>query len=109
MDKLHVINTLSALSQESRLDIFRLLIEKGPEGCMMGVIGKTLKLPHATLSFHLDKLRQSGLIESKKAGRATLYRANYDVLAATIHYLTENCCQQSDTNCRIEMNPKTCC
>jgi DNA-binding transcriptional ArsR family regulator len=109
MDKLNVISALGALAQESRLDIFRLLVEKGPEGIMMGVIGEKLGLPHATLSFHLDKLRQSGLVESEKKGRATIYRANYDVLVGTIQYLTDNCCKESDMMCRIEIKEKTCC
>jgi DNA-binding transcriptional ArsR family regulator len=106
MDKLTVIRALDALAQESRLDIFRLLVEKGPDGIMMGAIGDTLKLPHATLSFHLDKLRQSGLIKSKKQGRATIYHADYDVLAGTIQYLTDNCCKESNTTCRIEITEK---
>lgn len=109
MDKLNVISALGALAQESRLDIFRLLVEKGPDGIMMGAIGEALDLPHATLSFHLDKLRQSGLIESEKQGRATIYRAQYDVLVGTIQYLTENCCKESDMTCRIEITEKTCC
>jgi DNA-binding transcriptional ArsR family regulator len=108
MDKLSVINALDALAQESRLDIFQLLVEKGPDGIKMGAIGEKLALPHATLSFHLDKLRQSGLIESEKQGRATIYSANYDVLVETIQYLTDNCCKESDMTCRIEIKEKTC-
>ena len=106
MDKLNVIQALDALSQESRLDIFRLLVERGPDGFMMGVIGEKLALPHSTLSFHLDKLRQSGLIEGERQGRATVYRANYDVFIGTIQYLTENCCKESDMNCSIEIKDK---
>ncbi len=109
MDKLNVISALNALAQESRLDIFRLLIEKGPEGLMVGAIGKNLGLPHATLSFHLDKLRQSGLVESEKKGRATFYRANHDILVGTIRYLTDNCCKESEMTCRIEIKEKSCC
>ncbi len=107
MDKLDVIDALTALAQESRLDIFRLLIEKGPEGLTVGAIGETRKIPHATLSFHLDKLRHSGLIKREKQGRATIYRADYDVLVGAIHYLAENCCKESDMNCRIEIKEKT--
>ncbi len=106
MDKLKVVDALGALSQESRMDIFRLLVEKGPEGYSVGTIGDRLKLPHATLSFHLDKLRQSGLIVREKKGRSTVYRANYDVLVGTMQYLTQNCCKESDMNCRIEFKEK---
>jgi len=110
MDKLDVINALDALAQESRLDIFRLLVEKGPAGYAVGLIGEKLGLPHATLSFHLDKLRQSGLIESEKQGRSTIYRANYDILVGSIKYLTENCCKENDMDCRIEIKQKKeCC
>ncbi|MFC4270912.1 metalloregulator ArsR/SmtB family transcription factor [Sneathiella chungangensis] len=109
MDKLDTINTLDALAQESRLDIFRLLVEKGPEGLMMGAIGERLGLPHATLSFHLDKLRQSGLIKYEKQGRAAIYRANYDALVGAIRYLSENCCKESHMSCRIEIKDKNCC
>lgn len=109
MDTIQVINALDALAQESRLAIFRLLVQTGPEGCKVGAIGETLGLPHATLSFHLDKLRNSGLIDSEKQGRATIYRANFDVVLGTIQYLTENCCKESEMNCRIEIKKKDCC
>ena len=108
MDKLKVIGTLGALAQESRLDIFRLLVEKGEDGITMGVIGKRLGLPHATLSFHLDKLRQAGLVTNKRDGRSVIYSANYDALVGSIHYLTENCCKDSDTSCRVELKEKDC-
>ncbi len=110
MDKLKVIDALGALAQESRLDIFRLLVEEGPDGMMMGSIGEALDLPHATLSFHLDKLRQAGLIANKREGRSVIYSANYDALVGSIRYLTENCCKHSDMPCQIEIKEKkTCC
>lgn len=93
MDKLKVINTLDALAQESRLDIFRLLVQAGTNGLMVGKIGSVLNLPHATLSFHLDKLHKAELIVREKQGRTTIYRANYNVLGETIGYLTKNCCK----------------
>lgn len=108
MDKLNIISALDALAQEKRLDIFRLLVEKGSEGCMLGTIGKKLGMPNATLSFHLDKLRQSGLVRSEKKGRTTICRANYDVLVETIEYLTNNCCVESDIKCSIEIKKKNC-
>lgn len=109
MEKMNVISALDALAQETRLDIFRLLIEKGPNGLMVGAIGQELALPNATLSFHLDKLRHSGLIQSEKRGRAIIYRANYEVFVGAIQYLTENCCKESDMNCRIEITEKLSC
>ncbi len=109
MDKLKVIDALGALAQESRLDIFRLLVEKGPDGIMMGAIGEALNLPHATLSFHLDKLRQAGLVTNKREGRSVIYSANYDALVGSIRYLTENCCKDSDMSCRVEIKDKKLC
>ena len=110
MDKTHVIQALGALAQESRLEIFRLLVEKGPAGIIMGAIGKALQLPHTTLSFHLDKLHQAGLITSKRVGRSVIYSANYNVLVGAIRYLTENCCKQADMPCRIDIKEyQICC
>ena len=110
MDTLNVIAALHALAQESRLAIFRLLVETGPNGLMVGAIGEKLALPHATLSFHLDKLRLAGLIDPRREGRATIYSARYDTLAGAIRYLTENCCRDSDMACRIDITEKEeCC
>lgn len=109
MDKIEVIKALGALAQESRLDIFRLLVEKGAAGMMMGAIGETLDIPHATLSFHLDKLRQAGLISHKRDGRSVTYSVDYDSLVGSIRYLTENCCKDSDMSCRVEIKEKKSC
>lgn len=103
MDKLSVIDALDALAQESRLDIFRLLIEKNPEGYMVGEIGKKLDLPNATLSFHLEKLKQANLVRCEKQGRSTICRANSETLLQTLSYLTENCCQKGRVDCRIKI------
>ncbi|VAV96697.1 Transcriptional regulator, ArsR family [hydrothermal vent metagenome] len=95
MDVKNVISALDALAQESRLAIFRLLTEIAPNGMMVGAIGKQMGMPATTLSFHLDKLRQAGLISKRREGRASIYTANYDMLVGTIKYLTENCCKDS--------------
>jgi len=110
MDKEAVIAALGALAQESRLDIFRLLVERGPSGLMMSAIGEALTLPHATLSFHLDKLTRAGLIVGAREGRTLTYSANYDALIGSIRYLTENCCKDSDMPCRVIIkDKKNCC
>ncbi len=106
MDKLKVIEALAALAQESRLDIFRLLIERGSEGMAMGDIGKKLTLPHATLSFHLEKLKKANLITARKDRRNVIYSTNYQEFIKTVDYLTEHCCENSDENCRIEITNK---
>jgi len=107
MDTLHVIAALDALAQESRLAIFRMLIEIAPKGLMMGEIGKRMEMPATTLSFHLDKLRQAGLIEKRSDGRRRIFTANYDTLVGTIRYLSENCCKESDQMpCHIVITEK---
>lgn len=83
---------LGALAQENRLSIFRLLVQQGPEGMVVGRIAGALGLPNATLSFHLRTLAQAGLIEARQEGRFIHYSANYAVMNGLIDFLTENCC-----------------
>ena len=87
-----MIGALGALAQETRLDIFRLLVQKGPEGLAAGEIGDRLKLPSPTLSFHLNQMRFAGLVTSRRASRSIIYSANFDAMNGLIGYLTENCC-----------------
>jgi DNA-binding transcriptional ArsR family regulator len=83
---------LAALAQESRLAIFRHLVEAGPEGLPVGKIADALGLPAATLSFHLKELTQAGLLESRQDGRFIWYATHFATMNALIGYLTENCC-----------------
>jgi ArsR family transcriptional regulator len=92
MKKSKVIASLGALAQETRLDIFRLLVEKGPEGLPAGEIGERLGQPSPTMSFHLSQLRFAGLIESRRESRSIIYNANYKAMNELLGYLTENCC-----------------
>jgi ArsR family transcriptional regulator, arsenate/arsenite/antimonite-responsive transcriptional repressor len=92
MKKSKVIAALSALAQETRLDIFRLLVEKGPEGLPAGEIGERLGQPSPTMSFHLSQLRFAGLIDSRRESRSIIYSANYKAMNELLGYLTENCC-----------------
>jgi ArsR family transcriptional regulator, arsenate/arsenite/antimonite-responsive transcriptional repressor len=87
-----VIESLSGLAQESRLDIFRLLVQRGPEGLAAGLIGERLDLPLPTLSFHLAQLKHAGLVNARREGRSIIYSANYKMMNDLIAYLTENCC-----------------
>lgn len=89
-----VIASLSALAQESRLAIFRLLVEAGPTGLAVGEIGADLKVAPATLSFHLKELTHAGLVKSRQEGRFIFYSAAYDRMNELIAYLTENCCSR---------------
>jgi ArsR family transcriptional regulator len=92
MKKSNVIAALSALSQETRLEIFRLLVQKGPEGVPAGEIGERLGQPSPTLSFHLNQLRFAGLVTSRRQSRLIIYSANYKAMNDVLAYLTENCC-----------------
>jgi DNA-binding transcriptional ArsR family regulator len=93
MEKVEALAALAALAQESRLDVFRLLVQAGPEGVPAGRIGERLGLPSATLSFHLNQLRQAGLVSFRREGRSLIYTAAYDAMNGLVAYLTENCCR----------------
>jgi DNA-binding transcriptional ArsR family regulator len=88
-----VVGALAALAQETRLAIFRLLVEQGPEGLAAGEIAERLGLAGATLSFHLKELAHARLVDARQAGRFIFYRANYGTMNGLIDYLTRNCCQ----------------
>lgn len=83
---------LASLAQDTRLAIYRLLVQQGPEGMPAGTIAERLKLPPATLSFHLKELAHAGMADSRQDGRFVFYSANYTQMNALIGYLTENCC-----------------
>ena len=87
------VEALAALAQESRLAIFRLLVQQGPEGLAAGEIADRLGLPGATLSFHLKELAHAQLVAARQAGRFIYYSANYQAMNGLIDYLTRNCCQ----------------
>lgn len=90
---------LSGLSQETRLAIFRLLVQRGPEGLPAGKISTRLGLPAATLSFHLAHLEQCGLLRAQRAGRMIIYSADYATMNNLMTYLTENCCGGDPAAC----------
>ena len=85
--------SLAALGHETRLAIFRLLVQAGPEGIAAGVIGEKLKIPPATLSFHLAHLSRVRLIRGRQESRFIFYVADYAAMDALLGYLTDNCCQ----------------
>lgn len=93
------IKALSALAQETRLAIFRLLVVQGPEGLPVGTIGETLGLPSATLSFHLKELLHAGLVTSQQSGRFVYYAPVIDSMNGLVDFLTENCCAGSGEDC----------
>ena len=86
------VDALAALAQETRLSVYRLLVEAGPEGLPAGRIGEELDLPPATLSFHLAHLARTGLVRSRAEGRFVIYSADFQNMKQLVGYLTENCC-----------------
>ena len=93
------IEALTALAQETRLSIFRLLVREGPEPLPAGVISERLDIPAPTLSFHLAQLARAGLVSSRREGRSILYAADYGGMRALLTYLTEDCCQGRPEMC----------
>ena len=92
METKQAIQALGALAQETRLGIFRLLVQTGPDGMAAGQIGEKLDLAPATLSFHLAGLTRAGLAQSRQDGRFVIYSADFQAVNALVGYLSENCC-----------------
>ena len=93
MEKQNAISALSALAQETRLDVFRLLVRAGPEGLPAGSVGGALGLPSATLSFHLKELKSAGLLRCERLGRSRIYSTDLDAVQELVQFLLQNCCQ----------------
>jgi DNA-binding transcriptional ArsR family regulator len=92
METKDAVAALAALAQDSRLDVFRLLVQTGPEGLAAGEVAERLGISPATLSFHLAQLRHAGLISMRRDGRSLIYSADYDGMNELMGFLTENCC-----------------
>lgn len=92
MEKQTAVAALAALAQETRLDVFRLLVQAGPEGLPAGEIGAELDLPSATLSFHLKELKSAGLIRCQREGRSRIYSPDFACMQELLGFLTRNCC-----------------
>src|ERR1700720_4337554 len=99
MEKLDAVAGLAALAQENRLDVFRLLVQAGPEGMPAGEIADALGIAPNTLTFHFDRLRMAGLVSVRREGRSMIYAARYETMNALLGYLTENCCQGVAASC----------
>jgi len=92
MESKLAVEALGALAQDSRLRVYRLLVQAGPEGIAASEIAERLKIPANTLSFHLKTLSHADLVQSRQEGRFIYYSANYDQMNALLGFLTENCC-----------------
>ena len=99
MEKTAVVAALAALAQDNRLDVFRLLVQAGPEGLPAGEIASALKLAPNTLTFHFDRLRDAGLVTVRRDGRSMIYAARFETMNELLSYLTENCCNGAAEKC----------
>ncbi|MBX3350627.1 MAG: helix-turn-helix transcriptional regulator [Nitrospira sp.] len=116
MDIQDAVVAFGALSQETRLRVFRLLVEYGQDGTPAGTLSETLGIPHNTLSFHLSQMSHAKLVLSQREGRSIIYRANFEFFTDLIRYMVKDCCRMEFASIRedkkrgcsvIEM--PTCC
>jgi DNA-binding transcriptional ArsR family regulator len=107
MEKIAALTALAALAQETRLDIFRLLVQAGPDGMPAGHIAEHLGLPSATLAFHLKELKIAGLATCTRNGRSLIYAAAYPTMNRLLAFLTENCCGGPAGACLPIRQPQT--
>jgi ArsR family transcriptional regulator len=99
------ITALSALAQEHRLALFRLLVQAGDRGLSAGAIAEALGVPNSSLSFHLGQLHRARLVLQERKHRSLIYRANYPAMNALVGYLMENCC--AGTGCGADAGCET--
>jgi ArsR family transcriptional regulator len=100
-----VIDALGALAHERRLAIYRLLVQRGPEGLPAGTIGERVGLVASSLTFHLQNLQRAGLIAQRRESRRLFYSADFAVMNGLVGYLTENCCGNGGAACATSCAP----
>src|SRR5438128_12178332 len=100
MDKLNAVAALAALAQEHRLEVYRLLVQAGPDGMPAGEVASALGIAPNTLSFHFDRLRHAGLVSVVRQGRSLIYAARYETMNNLLGYLTDNCCSGRPELCK---------
>ncbi len=107
MDIQQALLAFDALSQETRLRVFRLLVEYGPDGAPAGTLSQSLAVPHNTLSFHLSHMNHAGLVQSRREGRMIIYSANFEFFNDLLRYMVKDCCR--DDMVRVRDNDKKNC
>jgi ArsR family transcriptional regulator, arsenate/arsenite/antimonite-responsive transcriptional repressor len=100
-----VLGAMAALSHEKRLEIYRLLLKRGPQGYAAGVIAEKLGIAAPILSFHAKALEHAGLVQSRQEGRFQFYTANFATMAALVDFLSAECCSQADAACARDCVP----
>jgi ArsR family transcriptional regulator, arsenate/arsenite/antimonite-responsive transcriptional repressor len=100
MKKQEALAALAALAQDNRLDVFRLLVQAGPEGVAAGAVAVALDLAPNTLTFHFDRLRLADLVTVRREGRSMIYAARFETMNDLLGFLTENCCGGAPEKCK---------
>src|SRR3984885_2456949 len=98
MDSSQAVQALSALAHDTRLALFRMLVERGPDGLSAGVIAERLGVPPSSLTFHVQHLHRAGLITQRRMSRQLIYAAEFTAMNRLVGYLTENCCCKGATS-----------
>ena len=99
MEKTRAVSALAALAQDNRLDVFRLLVQAGPDGMTAGAVAEALRRAPNTLTFHFDRLRDAELVTVRRDGRSMIYAARFETMNGLVGFLTENCCQGATAAC----------
>src|SRR4051812_16286606 len=99
MQSSQAVQALGALAHETRLAIYRMLVEQGPDGLSAGVIAERLGLPPSSLTFHVQHLHRAGLLTQRRLSRQLIYAADFTTMNALVGFMTENCCGQGMSAC----------
>lgn len=105
MDAKLAVGALAALAHDHRLTVFRMLVERGPDGLAAGVIAERLGVPASSLTFHLQHLLRSGLATQRRVGRQLIYAADFAAMNTLVGFLTENCCGRGVAGCVPQDKP----
>ena len=109
MDERQALAAFSALSQETRLQIVRLLVVAGADGMAAGALAERVKVSPSNISFHLKELERAGLITQQRESRSIIYRAGYDALGGLVRFLMEDCCGGHPEICAPAVAAASCC
>jgi ArsR family transcriptional regulator, arsenate/arsenite/antimonite-responsive transcriptional repressor len=105
MESKDAVAALGALAQDTRLALFRILVEAGPDGMAAGQLAERLRVPAATLSFHLAQLSHAGLVIATREGRSIIYAADFAAMTTLVGFLTDQCCQGRPELCAPKTKP----
>jgi len=109
LEEAQALDAFAALSQQTRLQMVRVLVQAGPEGLPAGAVGEAVDASSSSVSFHLSNLERAGLVQSRRVSRSIIYSANYAGLSGLIEFLMRDCCQGHPEVCAPAVDAVTCC